>query len=673
MMTTSLRLEQAKPDNPAPSHTNGYEIQIDMNVLNHLGMSLYSNTPAVLTEIISNAWDADANKVHIEIDKKNQEVTIIDDGHGMTEQHIVNRFLKVGYARRNDSRERSDSGKRQVMGRKGIGKLAMFSLAGKIQVTSKTKGKDAVAFEIDVEQLQENIKKQITYRAKPITADFDKESGTKIRLFHLKKNINRTEGYLRKKLARRFSIIGPKENFEVKVNDTEISSDDRDFLKDLQFLWEIGSSSQERKNDCVSIVRDRVLNGDILFEGKSYLVKGYIGGVKTPSVLKRDPEVKNNSITVISNGRLFDEDILPEFGSAKHFTNYLVGELEIDLLDHNDKEDMATSSRQKLQQEDPRYPVLQEFFNRTLETIDKDWDEWRKELGAEEVEEESPAIKEWFDSLHDLEKKAAKQVIGKVNTMRFSGDEQQSKRTVLKNTVLAFEKLRIQKNLEKLEDITDVNSLMFKDIFTTINDVEESLYYEITSQRLSVVEKFQRITDDNELEKVVQEYLYEHLWLLDPSWERVSGSQEIERTLSQELKRADPNADKGARLDIEYKTISGKHIIIEMKKPDVIPSIETLQAQGRKYVKAVKQWYREHPNSCPVSGQIPNIEIIFLLGDTHNVNDEEDREYIENILKALNAKIMTYGDLITQTKQTYSDYIRCQSESQRLKNIIEKI
>ena len=37
-----------------------FGFNIDLNVLNHLGLSLYSSTPAVLTEIVSNAWDADA-------------------------------------------------------------------------------------------------------------------------------------------------------------------------------------------------------------------------------------------------------------------------------------------------------------------------------------------------------------------------------------------------------------------------------------------------------------------------------------------------------------------------------------------------------------------------------------------------------------------------------------
>lgn len=116
-----------------------FEIKIDLNVLNHLGMSLYSNTPAVLTEIISNAWDADAKNVDITLDVEKGEVIIKDDGHGMSKDEIINRFLKVGYARREHGRAKSDNLNRQVMGRKGIGKLAMFSLANKIQVYSYKK------------------------------------------------------------------------------------------------------------------------------------------------------------------------------------------------------------------------------------------------------------------------------------------------------------------------------------------------------------------------------------------------------------------------------------------------------------------------------------------------------------------------------------------------------
>ena len=40
-----------------------YQMTINLNVLNHLGINLYSNVPAVLSEVVANAWDADATNV----------------------------------------------------------------------------------------------------------------------------------------------------------------------------------------------------------------------------------------------------------------------------------------------------------------------------------------------------------------------------------------------------------------------------------------------------------------------------------------------------------------------------------------------------------------------------------------------------------------------------------
>ena len=41
---------------------------VDLNVLDHLAINLYSNIAAVLTEAVANAWDADAETVDIRID-----------------------------------------------------------------------------------------------------------------------------------------------------------------------------------------------------------------------------------------------------------------------------------------------------------------------------------------------------------------------------------------------------------------------------------------------------------------------------------------------------------------------------------------------------------------------------------------------------------------------------
>ena len=72
-----------------------FTMSLSLNVLNHLGINLYSNIPAVLSEIVANSWDADAQNVVVQI--SNDELVIEDDGVGMTVSEINEHFLKVGY------------------------------------------------------------------------------------------------------------------------------------------------------------------------------------------------------------------------------------------------------------------------------------------------------------------------------------------------------------------------------------------------------------------------------------------------------------------------------------------------------------------------------------------------------------------------------------------------
>ena len=102
-----------------------YEMSITLNVLNHLGINLYSNVPAVLSEVVANSWDADASHVNIEIEAKS--ITITDDGDGMDEVDINKKYLTVGYKKRDDTKVTAIH-KRPVMGRKGIGKLCFSQL-----------------------------------------------------------------------------------------------------------------------------------------------------------------------------------------------------------------------------------------------------------------------------------------------------------------------------------------------------------------------------------------------------------------------------------------------------------------------------------------------------------------------------------------------------------------
>jgi len=133
-------------------------MSLSLNVLNHLGINLYSNIPAVLSEIVANSWDADAKNVKISIGA--EEIIILDDGCGMDAKDINDKFLFVGYQKRHDS-VKSPKFERKYMGRKGIGKLSMFSIANEVEVYSRKKierGYETNALRMSVEEITKKLK-----------------------------------------------------------------------------------------------------------------------------------------------------------------------------------------------------------------------------------------------------------------------------------------------------------------------------------------------------------------------------------------------------------------------------------------------------------------------------------------------------------------------------------
>ena len=143
------------------SHQKSFSFEISLSVLNHLGRNLYRSFATVLGEAISNSWDADAENVHIYIDRDNNSLFIKDDGLGMTDHDFQNKFLRIGYSKRKEGKSFSHR-KRPYIGRKGIGKLALLSCANKISIISKKYGGQYVGGTIDNSGLDQAITNDLT-------------------------------------------------------------------------------------------------------------------------------------------------------------------------------------------------------------------------------------------------------------------------------------------------------------------------------------------------------------------------------------------------------------------------------------------------------------------------------------------------------------------------------
>jgi Histidine kinase-, DNA gyrase B-, and HSP90-like ATPase len=661
-----------------------FKLEVDLSVINHLGVGLYSSTPAALTELVANAWDADANEVRITIDENAHSIVIEDDGHGMSAEAIKRKFLNVGYSRRRTKHgNKSDSGTRNVMGRKGIGKLSMFALAEQIEITSQAAGDEIVAFKVDVPELKQSLKNDLCMELDEICGEpFSKEKGTRIVLKNVLKGLNTTADYLRIKLARRFSVLDDGNDFKVFLNEVEITKGDRDFYQHVQFLWVFDAATEEsiqkltsklasiaptdaenaQKQPCIQL-----LDASVTCDEGTFPVTGYVASVLQPKNLG-SKEDSANILSVFANGRVFTENILDEVNSAKYYKNYLVGEIHADFLD-DDEIDRATASREAIKRDDPRYKALLGFVRTTLEGIGDQWDEWRTELGLDAKDPGNSVVIEWLATLTKRDAPLAKRLMTSIQNANIHPNDiknDDAKKIIYRGAIIAFEKLKLKDQLDRLADITNVLSPEFATIFSSLSDVEEAAYSEITKQRLEVIKKFKDIVNDPKaLEKVAQEYLFKHLWLLDPSWDRVTGRAEMEKTLTEYIKKKNPDST-GARLDITYRASSGRHIVVELKKPGKTSlNFINLLEQVRKYKTAVEEYYKTKLSGTPQ----PPIDIYVLIAKTPSGFSEDDRRS----LAAQSGQIITYEQLITDAINAYQTYLDAVSHTGTLETILNKL
>jgi len=660
-----------------------YKIEIDLNVLNHLGIGLYSSTPAVVTEIVANAWDADATEVSVEI--LDDRIIVQDNGHGMGDDELQARFLRVGYARRDQGKgNKSDLKERPVMGRKGIGKLAMFSLANQIDIWSKKDGKDPVSARINVEQLREDIRTDKKYQLEKITTVYDWKgaTGTRIVLSKLTAGTDKTEAFLRPRIARRFSVLGDIYDFKVIIGETEITTQDRGYHGDIQFWWDLDDETRkmqkpllkniatdENGHECIKRINDTVIVGI-----HAYKLRGFIATVSKPKSLKKT-EDNINQISLFANGRVFQEDMLKDIGNAKVFNSYIVGELHADFLDA-DGIDRATANREAVKTGDPLVTSVRNWLKNTLDDIADQWDDWRRQQNVDSDDERTKlALEKWYATLSDArDRKLAKKLMNPILSGEYSNDESKSKeikRDLVRSTIVGFEKLRIRKQLDKLERVTDVLSVEFQRLFNNLDDIEATHYHEITRSRLQVIEKFEKeIVIPESLEKVAQKYLFDHLWLLDPTWGPVGESKIMEQVLTKELMTVAPNADTGARLDIAYRTSSGRHIIVELKRPGLkAVDVNDLIKQGKKYRAAVRVYLQNHPDLGGLYGRIPAIDIVFV---TEELPKTTDGDALDDLRKS-DMQSFTYRGMIANARRAYQEYLDASPKNSGIDDIITNI
>lgn len=653
----------------------GYEMSLSLNVLNHLGLNLYSNVPAVLSETVANAWDADAEHVNIQILPDREQIIISDDGNGMNQYDVNNRYLHVGYQRRRDEdrSNRTPEYNRPVMGRKGIGKLSLFSIANSVEIYT-TKDGEEHAFRMNIAEIKQTISQESAnsestqpHSYTPTTLDEfpdDLDQGTKIVLTDLKKRVHTTESALQKRLSRRFGILGPKFNFNVQVNGTDIDITDRDYFHKIQFLWTFGN------DEYASYCRDQKLkkhthNSAVTQSGHE--ITGWIGTVEEPNDLVEnypgeETEADNlNKISLMIRGKMAKSDLLEDFNDGRVYTSYIVGEIHADFLDYDDQEDITTSSREDILRDDGRYQELLNFLREELDDIANQWDYLRNEQGSRKARE-SPVIDMWYESLSPDSREQAQKLFGKVNQMAISDEE--DRRELFKYGVLAFEDLKYKENLEQLEAVSTCNIGEISRILNELEDLDATRSHQTATQRIQIIERLQEQLEEDQLEIVLQRHIGEHPWLLNPSWGRAVRTDWMEEWIHADC--YEECDDKTEQLNIICLELVGKYIIIDLKQPECRVGLSKLQSQVADYQESFETLLQNQELAND------DIEIVFIVGHMSDHNDNDSHQS-QPTINFENGKVLQYDRVLEESHESYQAYINNRSGSGRISQLVNKI
>ncbi len=429
----------------------------------------------------------------------------------------------------------------------------------------------------------------------------------------------------------------------------------------VEYLWTYGDLGEET----ASLAKSKKKHFPRNIDSK---LSGWIGTVAAAGDLLSEDGDNLNDIQIMVRGKVAQERTLEKFGEDGLYARYVVGEIHADWLDADDEDDVATSSRQFLIEDDPRVKALMTSIQGELKHIQNQWTELRTRKGVQAALR-VPEVSEWFGTLGRDQQSKAKQLFGKINSLKLDPAE---KRPLFKYGVLAFERLKLRDSLSRLDHLSDGDVADYLAAYENHDDLEAQLYYEISKGRLEVIESFQGLVDDNALESNLQKFLFDHLWLLDPSWDRATSDPSMEREIKKNvLNDEEFNGDymrEIGRADIQYRKSGGKHVIIELKRAGVATETIKLLTQVQKYQRKLKQLL-VHTGRAD-----EEYEIICIVGkDLVDWKEPDGRADSRNQLAAVRARVVTYDQMTGNARRAYSDYLDASQEAGRIYQILAAI
>ena len=441
--------------------TLGYE------ALTLLGKGMYSNLWAALSELIANGIDAHAKNVYVYIDMSNKShstIEILDDGDGMSVDEIRDKYVVIGNNKRDKAIDADN-----LMGRKGVGKLAALFLTKKFEFLTCKENSSETYWQFDFSDRSNNqpMLVQIDSDEFVLKSLFEKtHKGTLLKLFDVNLTNMAEEAVnalslimanyfiyenMPKVKVQFFTKFTPSDviHFEKPIVMTKKVAfgnmialiSNKHFEKSkyrfpLKYVesFETAYLENTRKDESLDVIPDTKGTYNAEIDGVNveipYELKGWIGIHASidasDAQLNDDKFVKNrfynpNKLRLYIRNKLAVEDFMGYIKNTQQGANYIEGEISFDLLDDNRLDDITTSNRQDVDIHDPRVSLLISIVRKLVTHLIQ-----ARNKVTEEVNKENKRRK---DILESTAKKNAQQAI-KNDLLSMGMNEQQSNNVV---------------------------------------------------------------------------------------------------------------------------------------------------------------------------------------------------------------------------------------------------
>jgi hypothetical protein len=617
-------------------------------VIDHLGIQMYQSPTAALAELVSNCWDADAERVEITLPaamSMHAEITVTDDGSGMTFEECQSRFLNVGYdCRAGQAKAATGEKARPVLGRKGIGKFAGFGIAEslRIETVAKATGERTV-FQLDLEKLRgteyiEGSKDIEVLQYSGPSPEMKALHGTTVTLKSLVLKKAQNADQFARSMSRRFLLAQRAADFQILVNGSPIPTDAD--LENVEFDFPRDYTEDERPKGLA--VDEKGWGVEDL--GQDRLIRWRF--VFYEDTIKED---ELRGVSVFANGKMaqrpFSFNITGGI-SGQQGLEYLSGKVEADYIDSL-KTDLIATERQRVNWENEDALPLLEWGRNRVDDLCRMWKRRRADAKLKAMEDKIAPFASRLATLQTSERRTVRSALSKLAQVGSLTTKQFAE---LGEAVLtSWEAGRLKELIHNLADSPDMTADRLIELLMEANVLTALNTYEAIKTKLSIIGELRRLVERQELENAVRDYIARNPWLVSPKWETFKKEISLKRLIAQLAadKGIDPCKNWNRRVDLVLAA-GDTLLVLEFMQPDKMVDLDHI-GRFEYYVQTIRTYLRAS------SGQQFRNCVGYLIASKL----DDDPAILRMIANKVSDNIfyLDWENLLVQAEREYGEFV----------------